>query len=502
MVTFEGKLSYKDDEYCEEKKKIDVIYNLEKHLNKNFKLSLKNLDSWNNEIKKYKLFRYKKQTISNLFAKRAEEAGYPHRIFSFHSLRSGFLCSALAKAGTDDTKVKGVMEATAQVADWDVYGNSQQRYIKDNNKKLIICNRLIDYKPLSSLIEKNEIDPEYYHHINLIQPNNKRIFIKRKLFELIKKYLLQTMTLSSQFAFMKLFIKYSNEYCEDKYELKKKIDKSIQNFKCYHHYKNNFTQKEYHIRKKWIIKYLISKLNENYSNLEDVCSSFLKCKEEDIKHLEDYKNIEPERIIVNINNHYINNNINNNLIDSYDINKSNLLFENKRRPFTFEEDELIKRCKKERMGWTEIARLLEDRTWCDVKDRWRNMKQKYKIFKKFDDEDIIKAKDVEDEDSDDDDFYEVFNVENDNYKMLNKCNKVVEVLNDDNDDDKEEKEEVEENDKDKININDENDKDDENDDEFINKTKRKRGRPKKVEIINDNTCMKKKKGRPKKNLRF
>lgn len=59
--------------------------------------------------------------MREIFADRAYKAGFDRGYFSFHSLRSGFLCSALLKAA-DRSEVEAALEHTALVAGWKVGG--------------------------------------------------------------------------------------------------------------------------------------------------------------------------------------------------------------------------------------------------------------------------------------------------------------------------------------------------------------------------------------------
>lgn len=63
-----------------------------------------NLDDFKNktfgERGTEKLFHWSANGAREIFADRVKYAGFPPGLFSYHSLRSGFLCSALLKAGT------------------------------------------------------------------------------------------------------------------------------------------------------------------------------------------------------------------------------------------------------------------------------------------------------------------------------------------------------------------------------------------------------------------
>jgi hypothetical protein len=64
-------------------------------------------------------------------------------MFSFHSLRSGFLCNALLLAGNNESSIANAIHLTALVADWEVGSKVQMRYVKEVFKKNLISNRLI-----------------------------------------------------------------------------------------------------------------------------------------------------------------------------------------------------------------------------------------------------------------------------------------------------------------------------------------------------------------------
>jgi hypothetical protein len=76
------------------------IYHLEKHLHLKFGLTLKTFDNWNQEkLGEQSLWGLKEDAMSIRFRIRSEHAGYPQMLFSFHSLRAGFLCSAIIHSG-------------------------------------------------------------------------------------------------------------------------------------------------------------------------------------------------------------------------------------------------------------------------------------------------------------------------------------------------------------------------------------------------------------------
>lgn len=77
-----------------------------------------------------KLWNWSANAAREIFSDRVFRAGFEKNFFSFHSLRSGFLCSAILKAGSR-SEVEAVLEHTALVAGWKVGGSAQLVYIKE-----------------------------------------------------------------------------------------------------------------------------------------------------------------------------------------------------------------------------------------------------------------------------------------------------------------------------------------------------------------------------------
>ena len=99
----------------------------------------------------------------------ANKAGYPRDLFCFHSLRSGFICSALIKNGLSNNH-RGVFEHTGIVADWKINGRAQLRYIKDVTKRVICASRLVSTSADeldSAPIPHELISTEHFHGITL-----------------------------------------------------------------------------------------------------------------------------------------------------------------------------------------------------------------------------------------------------------------------------------------------------------------------------------------------
>ena len=87
------------------------------------------------------MWHWNPDSAREMFSKRASQAGFPDRMFSYHSLRAGFLCSALLKASSAE-EVEGVLERTALVAGWRPRGASQLLYVKEAFKAQLFANGL------------------------------------------------------------------------------------------------------------------------------------------------------------------------------------------------------------------------------------------------------------------------------------------------------------------------------------------------------------------------
>jgi len=70
-----------------------------------------------------KVWHWTSNAAREIFADRVFLSGYPKGFFSYHSLRAGFLCSALLKAANGD-QVESILDHTAFVAGWKPKGNA------------------------------------------------------------------------------------------------------------------------------------------------------------------------------------------------------------------------------------------------------------------------------------------------------------------------------------------------------------------------------------------
>lgn len=151
---------------------MDFIYWLRRHLKQSFNLDLENFAIWDKNVTASRLWDYSGDSMRQLFKSRAEFAGFSYDLFTFHSLRSGFICTAIMNAGVSNDAIKAVLEHTAYVAGWVPGQAAQLRYVKDCAKKSIVASRLVNRKDDDNDDEKSIVDnilttSENFHCIKL-----------------------------------------------------------------------------------------------------------------------------------------------------------------------------------------------------------------------------------------------------------------------------------------------------------------------------------------------
>jgi hypothetical protein len=139
MVSIECDLNIDND--------MHFVYHLNRHLYLTFGVYFQEYELWRTILRARQLetvlWRWNANSIREVFKKRAEYAGYPRGMLAFHSLRAGFICSAIIKARTDRQQVAAVLEHTAYVAGWTPLGRAQMHYVKDTVKRTMVSNRLV-----------------------------------------------------------------------------------------------------------------------------------------------------------------------------------------------------------------------------------------------------------------------------------------------------------------------------------------------------------------------
>ena len=163
-------------------KSIDFINWLHSHLLKQFKLDLSQFQNWklSNEEKNLfiwpqisthhkSVFLNKRCTTHELtyyLQKCAFLAGFPLKLFSFHSLRCGFISSAVI-ASMMRNQVDSVYLNTSLIAKWVHKENSQLGYIKNTLHKIILCNNVVMAE--DNVLNTGSIDSKAFHSLEIIQ---------------------------------------------------------------------------------------------------------------------------------------------------------------------------------------------------------------------------------------------------------------------------------------------------------------------------------------------
>jgi hypothetical protein len=64
-------------------------------------------------------------------------------MLSFHSLRSGFICSAIITAGSNKEQLRAILEDCAMIAGWVPNQKAQMRYVKDSQIRTLVATRVV-----------------------------------------------------------------------------------------------------------------------------------------------------------------------------------------------------------------------------------------------------------------------------------------------------------------------------------------------------------------------
>ncbi|KAK2949985.1 hypothetical protein BLNAU_15128 [Blattamonas nauphoetae] len=179
-VTLEGRM--------DEEGWLNAVYWLDRHLDLNHGFSLEVIETLPPERKQDKLWNCSREVMRTRLKVQLDRAGYDASKFGFHSLRSGFMCSALIASELKGNQVDNVMRTTAYVAGWVCGSETQQRYVKELTRSAIVATRLTRGPGMvESLSEEDEeedtsspasvqvkpvfeaslLDPEIFHNMKL-----------------------------------------------------------------------------------------------------------------------------------------------------------------------------------------------------------------------------------------------------------------------------------------------------------------------------------------------
>lgn len=354
------------------KSSLNIVYWLRQHLLVEYALDLINYDSWNSSIFETignkKLWPYSKDSMRELFKSRAVLAGFPHELFSFHSLRAGFLCSALLKAGTDSSAVKAVLESTAFVAGWVPNQNAQLRYVKTCAKKTIVSSRLI--MPSEESHESNVVDPilmssEAFHGISLSESSwdietNYNAFYNAVEKSFTVAYLNETERKALR---DKCWRNAYNAYVLNNPSLEREAKNIYENKPAWKIPRTKWSTEtitRMHVGR----KHIASLLNSNFEALHGLVENFVSFVRSELDlskplriHNYPKKTRVDDAVIVR--------------------EKLPISGHRKRIPWTREEDQVLVQERMSGQSWVNISQLLEGRSNVDCKDRLRNLIKKF-----------------------------------------------------------------------------------------------------------------------------
>lgn len=159
----------------EEGEGLNFVYWLKIYMQREFSLDLATFEqkALTAEQKRTPLFPWSKNAMRERLKKRAVEAGYPKNLFAFHSLRAGFICSALMKAHMTAEVRTAIMETTAFIAGWQPGSRAQMRYVKRAAIGTLVASRVVDPTNTDPYVEESLMTPEMFHGITL-QPQEPR----------------------------------------------------------------------------------------------------------------------------------------------------------------------------------------------------------------------------------------------------------------------------------------------------------------------------------------
>ena len=183
VVTIEGDNNEKDPS--------DIIYWLRMSLRLYHDLDLFNLQNLPPSVLAKPLFGgLSRDSMRERIKIRCLQAGYPSGRFGFHSLRSGFMCSALLEIAQNPEPRDSILETTAWVGNWTVGSRAQLSYVKKCAKAAIVSTRLV--KGAATLSDPALCEPGAFHNITfetsvVYEPPKTRLFFARHLRTLFER---------------------------------------------------------------------------------------------------------------------------------------------------------------------------------------------------------------------------------------------------------------------------------------------------------------------------
>lgn len=345
---------------------LNCIFWLQKHLKNGFYLDLLDYENWNiKDIEEKELWHWSTHGMRELFKSRALSAGFPPLLFGFHSLRAGFICSALLKAGSNADTVKAVLENTAFVAGWVPNQAAQLAYVKTCAKKTIVASRLImpvEENPSSNIIDSTLFSSEAFHGIQLSEPCYAEDTNFRAFHEKVSAQFNNDSLNASQNASLKVKC-FSNAYHNFVVSRSCLEEEARQIYSKKPEWKSSALRCAVERAARRLVgrKFISKQLNDDFTKLEELVNEFVGLVSDEItlrKPLVQYKT-KPKPPITFTRETYAD------------------TMHRKRRKWVESEDIILVNNKKNKKLWKDISPLLVDRENGDCKDRWRTLLKKY-----------------------------------------------------------------------------------------------------------------------------
>ncbi|KAH7817644.1 uncharacterized protein MONOS_18087 [Monocercomonoides exilis] len=307
----------------------DPVYWLERHLQVNHHLSLKTRQKWPKNVLSKKLWDMSPAAMS---------------------LRAGFICTAIMVAGTDEEKLRGILEHTAYVADWVPFGRAQLTYVRNTSKKITVCSRLVNPKPGDTVIDLALTSIAAYHTNldNLVDDFvNLSDYPVRRSLDLKGSFPQEASSnCTSSSNENDLSIQQSDEESQGQSENTEGSESTNTNSDGEGKQSNQ--------------ECTSSSSTQSSSSATSSSSS----SPSSVEVISDNPYQLPNRLLMN--------NKNSTSSNAIKVKKK----QKKRRFFTKEEDELLRRCKQQKMRWCDMSLQFDGRSGQDLKDRWRNLQKK------------------------------------------------------------------------------------------------------------------------------
>ncbi|KAL6053045.1 hypothetical protein QOT17_018219 [Balamuthia mandrillaris] len=337
----------------------DFVYWLALHLQSKHDLCLQDLAQWNltEEQRQTFLWGWDRDALNMRLRSRAKAAGYPPYLFSFHSLRAGFLCSALIKEGLNNLNTRvDVLNKTAMVAGWVPNGRSQHRYVKDTLKRAIVCTHLVTPAGSTSDIDAQLITKEAFHELST--PLQSQWFKQRQ----------DLSSFQNQKLCNALWYCCSNDWVRThEEELQEELQKEARDYEL----RNEGPVRWNNVNKIVARRHIASLLSGNYDLLKELVDEFTAPVDKTLEEGSPIKQVATRKRRKDGSD----------LKQCIEAKRIKLQGSNHRSRLPWKEQEtkrLVRLHLEEGASWIDIAQQLPEqrRTNVDCKDKWRNLLQK------------------------------------------------------------------------------------------------------------------------------